>query len=65
MGYQDRDWYKDHHREQRAGKAPYVGQKYRRIPHRLSPWTLFFARAILAILALWLLAYALRWLIRH
>lgn len=61
MGYQDRDWYREHHapgsaRNTRAPARP------PRIRHMLSPWTRFWARVVLAVLALAVLLPALRWL---
>lgn len=52
MGMYDRDWYRDHHKDQRGGPAQAQPLRPPRIRHMLSPWTRFWARAILICLAL-------------
>jgi hypothetical protein len=64
MSIHDRDWYRDwnkHEAEAHSRAQP----EYRRVPHRLSPWTLFFCRAAIAVGMLIWFAVELRGWLRH
>jgi type VI protein secretion system component VasF len=74
MGIYDRDWYHDRgsdkprSRQRASSRQDQENDRefeYRRVPHRLSPWTIFFCRAAIAVGMLIWFAVELRAWLRH